>query len=135
MPMTTSQIIIDRATSLLRVRSSGSSFADDDANGNADAFVALQHLISEWTEDNKLSIPAPALVTDTLEVSAGSMRALAYNLAVELESDFGAVLSRSDYNTAKETKDRLIRKNSIDIEADLSGVPTMRGHYNIETDE
>jgi hypothetical protein len=39
--MATPQNIIDRATSLIRVRTSGVTFSTDDANKNADVFVCV----------------------------------------------------------------------------------------------
>ncbi len=74
--MATSQNIIDQATSLLRVRTSGVTFSTDDANKNSDAFIALQNLISEWGEDGVCDIPAPSAVTDTLDIPAGTQRRL-----------------------------------------------------------
>ena len=79
--MATSQNIIDQATSLLRVRTSGVTFSTDDANKNADVFTALKNLINEYGEDGLLNIPAPSAVTDTLDIPDGAVRGLAYNLA------------------------------------------------------
>ena len=49
--MATSQEIIDRATSLLRVRTSGVTFSTDDANKNSDVFIAFKNMLNEFGED------------------------------------------------------------------------------------
>ena len=84
--MATSQNIIDQATSLLRVRTSGVTFSTDDSNKNADVFIALKNLINEYGEDGLLNIPAPSAVGDTLDIPDGAVRGLAYNLAVEVSA-------------------------------------------------
>ncbi len=87
--MATSQEIIDRATSLLRVRTSGVTFSTDDANKNSDVFIAFKNMLNEFGEDGLVNIPEPSSLTDTLDIPAGSVRGLAYNLAVEVAAEFG----------------------------------------------
>ena len=101
--MATSQEIIDRATSLLRVRTSGVTFSTDDANKNADVFIAFKIMLNEFGEDGLVNIPEPASLTDTLDIPAGSVRGLAYNLAVEVAAEFGLDLTPIVFEIAKET--------------------------------
>ena len=131
--MATSQNIIDQATSLLRVRTSGVTFSTDDANKNSDAFIALQNLISEWGEDGVCNIPAPSVVTDTLDIPAGTQRALAYNLAVEISSEFGIDPSAVVFKIAEDTKDRLEADITIDMSVDMSDL-AFTYKYNIIDD-
>lgn len=132
--MTTSQDIIDNATILLRVRSSGVSYLADDASRNADLFISLQNLIAEWVEDQVIDIPAPALVADDLDIPPGTTRALSYNLAVEVVSQFGKALDPSVYAIAEKTLDRLEADMTLDISVDMSDLSFSFGRYNIETD-
>ena len=101
--MATSQEIIDRATSLLRVRTSGVTFSTDDANKNADVFIAFKNMLNEFGEDGLVNIPEPASLTDTLDIPAGSVRGLAYNLAVEVAAEFGLDPTPIVFEIAKET--------------------------------
>ncbi len=84
--MATSQNIIDQATSLLRVRTSGVTFSTDDSNKNADVFIALKNLINEYGEDGLLNICAPSAFGYTLDIADCAARELAYNLAVEVSA-------------------------------------------------
>ncbi len=131
--MATGQTVIDRATSLLQIRESGKSFVDDDANGNADAFKAFQQLIAEWGEDNVMNIPQPTLVTDTLDIPAGTERALAYNLAVEIAPEFGAEPTMVVLGISKQTRVRLEADMTIDISVDMSDL-AFTHRYNIRED-
>tara|TARA_R100001377_G_scaffold56150_1_gene33384 strand:+ start:4327 stop:4728 length:402 start_codon:yes stop_codon:yes gene_type:complete len=132
--MTTSQDIIDNATVLLRVRASGNTYLEDDASRNGDVFIALQNLIAEWVEDQVIDIPAPALVADALDIPPGTARALSYNLAVEVVSQFGKTLEPSVYAIAEKTLDRLEADMTLDISVDMSDLSFSFGRYNIETD-
>lgn len=134
--MATPQNIIDRATSLIRVRTSGVTFSTDDANKNADMFIALQNMIFEWGEDGLCNIPAPTTLTETLDVPHGTIRALGYNLAVEVSSDFGIDPSQVVFVIAQETKDRLESDISIDISVDMSDLAFTfhQSNYDVNTD-
>ena len=113
--MATSQNIIDQATSLLRVRTSGVTFSTDDSNKNADVFIALQNLINEYGEDGLLNIPAPSAVGDTLDIPDGAVRGLAYNLAVEVSAEFGIDPSPVVFEIASEAKNRLESEITLDL--------------------
>ena len=113
--MATSQNIIDQATSLLRVRTSGVTFSTDDSNKNADVFIALQNLINEYGEDGLLNIPAPSAVGDTLDIPAGAVRGLAYNLAVEVSAEFGIDPAPVVFEIASDTKNRLESEITLDL--------------------
>ncbi|MBT3709854.1 MAG: hypothetical protein HOG19_10460 [Gammaproteobacteria bacterium] len=113
--MATSQNIIDQATSLLRVRTSGVTFSTDDSNKNADVFIALQNLINEYGEDGLLNIPAPSAVGDTLDIPDGAVRGLAYNLAVEVSAEFGIDPSPVVFEIASDTKNRLESEITLDL--------------------
>jgi len=133
--MATPQNIIDRATSLIRVRTSGVTFSTDDANKNSDVFESLQNLISEWGEDGLMNIPAPSTLTETLDIPNGTIRALDYNLAVEICGDFGIEPSPVVFKIAEDTKDRLEADIAIDISVDMSDLAfTFRQPYNVATD-
>lgn len=133
--MATPQNIIDRATSLIRVRTSGVTFSTDDANKNSDVFESLQNLISEWGEDGLMNIPAPSTLTETLDIPNGTIRALDYNLAVEICGDFGIEPSPVVFKIAEDTKDRLEADIAIDISVDMSDLAfTFRQSYNVATD-
>lgn len=133
--MATPQNIIDRATALIRVRTSGVTFSTDDANKNTDVFESLQNLIYEWGEDGLMSIPAPSTLTETLDVPHGTIRALNYNLAVEICGDFGIDPSPVVFKIADETKDRLEADIATDISVDMSDLAfTFRQNYNVATD-
>ena len=133
--MATPQNIIDRATSLIRVRTSGVTFSTDDANKNSDVFESLQNLISEWGEDGLMNIPAPSTLTEPLDIPNGTIRALDYNLAVEICGDFGIEPSPVVFKIAEDTKDRLEADIAIDISVDMSDLAfTFRQSYNVATD-
>ena len=133
--MATPQNIIDRATSLIRVRTSGVTFSTDDANKNSDVVESLQNLISEWGEDGLMNIPAPSTLTETLDIPNGTIRALDYNLAVEICGDFGIEPSPVVFKIAEDTKDRLEGDIAIDISVDMSDLSfTFRKSYNVATD-
>lgn len=113
--MATSQNIIDQATSLLRVRTSGVTFSTDDSNKNADVFIALKNLINEYGEDGLLNIPAPSAVGDTLDIPDGAVRGLVYNLAVEVSAEFGIDPTPVVFEIASETKNRLESEITLDL--------------------
>ena len=132
--MATSQNLIDQATSLLRVRTSGVTFSTDDSNKNTDLFTALKNMINEYGEDGLLNIPAPSAVTDTLDIPSGAVRGLAYNLAVEVSAEFGIDPAPVVFEIAKETKDRLESDIAIDISVNTNDLGWSYGKYNINTD-
>ena len=132
--MATSQEIIDRATSLLRVRTSGVTFSTDDAKKNADVFIAFKYMLNEFGEDGLVNIPVPASLTDTLDIPAGSVRGLAYNLAVEVAAEFGLDPTPIVFEIAKETKDRLESEITLDMSIDASDLRWSHGKYEIDSD-
>ena len=132
--MATSQEIIDRATSLLRVRTSGVTFSTDDANKNADVFIAFKNMLNEFGEDGLVNIPEPSSLTATLDIPAGSVRGLAYNLAVEVAAEFGLDLTPIVFEIAKETKDRLESEITLDMSIDASDLRWSHGKYEIDSD-
>lgn len=132
--MATSQEIIDRATSLLRVRTSGVTFSTDDANKNADVFIAFKNMLNEFGEDGLVNIPEPSSLTATLDISAGSVRGLAYNLAVEVAAEFGLDPTPIVFEIAKETKDRLESEITLDMSIDASDLRWSHGKYEIDSD-
>ena len=132
--MATSQEIIDRATSLLRVRTSGVTFSTDDANKNADVFIAFNNMLNEFGEDGLVNIPEPSSLTDTLDIPAGSVRGLAYNLAVEVAAEFGLDPTPIVFEIAKETKDRLESEITLDMSIDASDLRWSHGKYEIDSD-
>ncbi len=132
--MATSQEIIDRATSLLRVRTSGVTFSTDDANKNSDVFIAFKNMLNEFGEDGLVNIPEPSSLTDTLDIPAGSVRGLAYNLAVEVAAEFGLDPTPIVFEIAKETKDRLESEITLDMSIDASDLRWSHGKYEIDSD-
>tara|TARA_B100000700_G_C14395912_1_gene556937 strand:+ start:69 stop:473 length:405 start_codon:yes stop_codon:yes gene_type:complete len=132
--MATSQEIIDRATSLLRVRTSGVTFSTDDANKNADVFIAFKNMLNEFGEDGLVNIPEPSSLTATLDIPAGSVRGLAYNLAVEVAAEFGLDPTPIVFEIAKETKDRLESEITLDMSIDASDLKWAHGKFDINTD-
>lgn len=132
--MTTCQNVIDRATSLLRVRTAGTTFSTDDANKNTEVFNVLVDMVAEWAERGIVPIPAPSSVSDTLDVSPGSIRALVYNLCIDAASLFGKNPDASIVAIAQETKDQLEAGISLDINVDMTGMPGLVSTYNIRTD-
>ena len=132
--MATSQEIIDRATSLLRVRTSGVTFSTDDANKNSDVFIAFKNMLNEFGEDGLVNIPEPSSLTATLDIPAGSVRVLAYNLAVEVAAEFGLDPTPIVFEIAKETKDRLESEITLDMSIDASDLRWSHGKYEIDSD-
>ena len=132
--MATSQEIIDRATSLLRVRTSGVTFSTDDANNNSDVFIAFKNMLNEFGEDGLVNIPEPSSLTATLDLPAGSVRGLAYNLAVEVAAEFGLDPTPIVFEIAKETKDRLESEITLDMSIDASDLRWSHGKYEIDSD-
>ena len=132
--MATSQEIIDRATSLLRVRTSGVTFSTDDANKNSDVFIAFKNMLNEFGEDGLVNIPEPSSLTATLDIPAGSVRGLAYNLAVEVAAEFGLDPTPIVFDIAKETKDRLESEITLDMSIDASDLRWSHGKYEIDSD-
>jgi hypothetical protein len=132
--MATSQEIIDRATSLLRVRTSGVTFSTDDASKNSDVFIAFKNMLNEFGEDGLVNIPEPSSLTATLDIPAGSVRGLAYNLAVEVAAEFGLDPTPIVFEIAKETKDRLESEITLDMSIDASDLRWSHGKYEIDSD-
>ena len=132
--MATSQEIIDRATSLLRVRTSGVTFSTDDANKNADVFIAFKNMLNEFGEDGLVNIPEPSSLTATLDIPSGSVRGLAYNLAVEVAAEFGLEPTPIVIEIAKEKKDRLESEITLDMSIDASDLRWSHGKYEIDSD-
>ena len=132
--MATSQEIIDRATSLLRVRTSGVTFSTDDGNKNSDVFIAFKNMLNEFGEDGLVNIPEPSSLTATLDIPAGSVRGLAYNLAVEVAAEFGLDPTPIVFEIAKETKDRLESEITLDMSIDASDLRWSHGKYEIDSD-
>ena len=132
--MATSQEIIDRATSLLRVRTSGVTLSTDDANKNSDVFIAFKNMLNEFGEDGLVNIPEPSSLTATLDIPAGSVRGLAYNLAVEVAAEFGLDPTPIVFEIAKETKDRLESEITLDMSIDASDLRWSHGKYEIDSD-
>ena len=132
--MATSQEIIDRATSLLRVRTSGVTFSTDDANKNSDVFIAFKNMLNEFGEDGLVNIPEPSSLTATLDIPAGSVRGLAYNLAVEVAAEFGLDPTPIVFEIAKDTKDRLESEITLDMSIDASDLRWSHGKYEIDSD-
>jgi len=132
--MATSQEIIDRATSLLRVRTSGVTFSTDDANKNSDVFIAFKNMLNEFGEDGLVNIPEPSSLTATLDIPSGSVRGLAYNLAVEVAAEFGLDPTPIVFEIAKETKDRLESEITLDMSIDASDLRWSHGKYEIDSD-
>ncbi|OUW93524.1 MAG: hypothetical protein CBD88_06960 [Flavobacteriales bacterium TMED228] len=132
--MATSQEIIDRATSLLRVRTSGVTFSTDDENKNSDVFIAFKNMLNEFGEDGLVNIPEPSSLTATLDIPAGSVRGLAYNLAVEVAAEFGLDPTPIVFEIAKETKDRLESEITLDMSIDASDLRWSHGKYEIDSD-
>ena len=132
--MATAQDVIDRATSLLRVRSAGVSFVTDDSSMNGEIFAILQNLIAEWAESGTLSIPAPSAATDTLDVSDGTIRGLAYGLAIDAASAFGRSVTPEVVMVASETKDQLEANNAIEISITHDPFLTRSSRYNVKSD-
>lgn len=132
--MATSQNIIDAATSLIRVRTSGVTFSTDDSNKNTDAFTSLKNLINEYGEDGLLAIPAPSALGDTLDIPDGAVRALEYNLAIDISPQFGIDPAPIVNQVAQETKDRLEADITLDISVDMSDLRFTYGKYNITDD-
>ena len=126
--------IIDRATSLLRVRTSGVTFSTDDANKNSDVFIAFKNMLNEFGEDGLVNIPEPSSLTATLDIPAGSVRGLAYNLAVEVAAEFGLDPTPIVFEIAKETKDRLESEITLDMSIDASDLRWSHGKYEIDSD-
>ena len=132
--MATPQTIIDQATSLLRVRTSGVTFSTDDSNKNADVFIALKNLINEYGEDGLLNIPAPAALGSTLDIPDGAVRGMAYNLAVEVSAEFGIDPAPVVFEIAKETKNRMESEITLDISVNSSDLSWTHSRYQIDTD-
>jgi|TARA_Y100001973_G_C5190558_1_gene330694 hypothetical protein len=132
--MATSQTIIDQATSLLRVRTSGVTFSTDDSAKNADVFISLKNMINEFAEDGLINIPAPSAVGDTLDIPDGSVRGLAYNLAVEVAAEFGLDPAPVVFEIAKETKDRLESEITLDLSLNASDLRWAQKSYEVNTD-
>ena len=132
--MATSQEIIDRATSLLRVRTSGVTFSTDDANKNSDVFIAFKNMLNEFGVDGLVNIPEPSSLTAKLNIPAGSVRGLAYNLAVEVAAEFGLDPTPIVFEIAKETKDRLESEITLDMSIDASDLRWSHGKYEIDSD-
>ena len=132
--MATSQNIIDAATSLIRVRTSGVTFSTDDSNKNTDVFTALKNLINEYGEDGLLAIPAPSSLSATLDIPNGAVRALEFNLAVDFSPEFGIDPSPVVAAVAAETKERLEADITLDISVDMSDLRFTHGKYNVTDD-
>ena len=132
--MATSQNIIDAATSLIRVRTSGVTFSTDDSNKNTDVFTALKNLINEYGEDGLLAIPAPSSLSATLDIPNGAVRAGEFNLAVDISPQFGIDPSPVVAAVAADTKERLEADITLDISVDMSDLRFTHGKYNVTDD-
>ena len=97
-------------------------------------FAILQNLIAEWSESGTLSIPAPSAATDTLDVSDGTIRGLAYGLAIDAASAFGRSVTPEVVMVASETKDQLEANNAIEISITHDPFLTRSSRYNVNSD-
>ena len=118
----------------MRVRTSGVTFSTDDANKNSDVFIAFKNMLNEFGEDGLVNIPEPSSLTATLDIPAGSVRGLAYNLAVEVAAEFGLDPTPIVFEIAKETKDRLESEITLDMSIDASDLKWAHGKFDINTD-
>ena len=132
--MATAQQIIDRAGGLLRIVDAAGDAVD--ATTSADMLTHLQMLISDWGEDGLIEIPAPSALSTELNVSPGTERALAYNLAADYSELVGKALSARAISVAERTRGRLVAESTVSRSANLrnQGMSVSYGRYNIRND-
>lgn len=132
--MATAQQVIDRAGGYLRILNAAGDAVD--ATRSADMLTYLQDMIAEWAEDAVLEIPAPSALSDDLEVSEGTLRAIAMGLAMEYAEVVGKALSPRFERQALRAKARLISYSTLDrsVKLDDGGMMVSSGRYNITTD-
>ena len=131
--MATAQDIINDATTHIRVRRANTAFNTQDSAKNTDVFAALKNLISALAEEKYLNIPAPSATTDTLDIPDGDVRGLGYLLAVDIADQFGKEVSSRVDEKAKAGLDKLASQNTLNLEADFSGL-AFTHLYNIRED-
>ena len=133
--MATAQEVINRAGSYCRIVSSPGAAVD--ATTSADMLTVLQDMVSEWAEKATLEIPAPAALGTTLDVSPGSIRTLALNLAVNYFQILGKPLDQWIFSAAEKGLDYLEARKDLMRELSLGsdGMPGIsNGNYNINSD-
>lgn len=132
--MATAQQIIDRAGSTLKIIDAPGAAVD--ATTSAAMLTTLQDMIAEWAEKGVIEIPAPSALSDELDVSPGTVRALRYNLAAEYGADIGSPIDPRVIQMAKDTYGWLISQSTVSRELRLQddGMMVSTGRYNITTD-
>lgn len=86
--------------------------------------------------DSVKYLTSAANTTETINLPAGYMKALIYNLAIELEPEYGIQLPKSVYFNAVEGKD-LLEKSKVwkPTEAKFDTPLTSNGRYDVYSDE
>jgi hypothetical protein len=102
------------------------------AEESADALVALNDLLRRWEADGlALGWTDCTAVTDTLAVPNEALRAVAYNLAVDLAPEYGKQPSQLVLTTAYQLLGDLLRDRLVEMPMAFDRTGTV---YDITTD-
>ena len=132
--MADAQAIIDAATLNLGRRPAGTGFDSHDSAMNTELFTALQDLIANLAESNKLQIPTPSATTDTLDLYPGQVEALKWLFTKRCISALRVSAVNPWVMQMIDAADDDIQKyRNIDISVDLSEF-SRKGRWDINTD-
>ena len=133
--MPTARDVITRALRLIEVQGDGTDLT---AERGVDALASLNELLHYW-ELEGIKIGHVDFTLDTeVTLQKNHIRALRYNLAVELAPEFDAVVPEYVYIQAAKTLQQLKHEYFVpqraSFDQELLDFQANRGHYDFDTD-
>ena len=127
----TAQEMINAALRLINVKATGQTISSEEA---ADALESLNTMLHEW-ELNGIPIYHEDLVlADDIDVEDNHLKAIKYNLAMELAPEYQAQISAIVVNMALQTY-RTLERQYLDVNESEFDYSLVSGRsYNILTD-
>ena len=122
--MATAGDVINRALRLIGVAEAGEAASSEDADI---CLTALNDMLRDWERRGlSLGFSAASTIGATLDVPAHAIRAIAYNLAVEIAPEFSSPVPQNVFNEADRGYRRILRDA---IGTPRSSVTHMPGSY------
>jgi hypothetical protein len=125
----TARAIITRAFQKAHVTARGETPATEQMDAGLDTF---NDLLEEW-RDNGVDLGiGPYAIDDEVNVDGGAMRAIVYNLAVELGNDEHAAIPGATAAIAERSWDRLVAREMGPEVPRFSPMLTRRGAFDFD---
>lgn len=127
--MATANDVITRALRMIGVLAAGEAASAEDA---ADALGALNDMLRDWEADGvSLGFAPLSSVGGALGVPDDALRAIKFNLAVELAPEYSTEPSPTVLNTARDTYRQLLGASMLVSEANFDHLPGVVRKYDI----